>query len=216
MKPDKNQQLQLQQYLGKNLRYRETYAEFYDHILSATEALPAYSSFDEESRKIIQDDFGGIKGMRLIEQNYQRSVFAEMKKKYFSYAIENLKSPLVILWAVFTVGSYYLFNQPWFTFTEFFVVLVFIRLIPFVLQAVKQLNTAYIANAPKKSIKTGFFRWLNRGSFGLILLCLFGMPYSFRSAGPEQATLTEVFMTIFCLAVALHTFNFYWVYKDKL
>jgi hypothetical protein len=214
MKPDQKQQLQLQDYLGKNLRYRETYAEFYDHILSALEAMPNDGSFDEVSHKIIEENFGGITGMRLIEQKYQRSVFTEMQKKYFSYAKENLKFPLIILWVAFTVASYYLFKQPWFTFMEFLVLVIFIWLIPFALRLFKQLHTAKATGAPKKSIKSGFFNWLNRGLFMPIFLWL--LAQTFRSADPEQATLTEVFMTIFCLVVALHTFNFYRVYKDDI
>jgi hypothetical protein len=216
MKPNQNQQLQLQQYLCKNLKYRETYAEFYDHILSALETLPGDISFDDASQKIIAEDFGGLTGMRLIENKYQRSVFAEMKKKYFSYAIENLKFSRLILWIVFIATTYYLFEQPWFTFTEFFVMLVAIRFVPILLQLARHLNTTRTVGAPKRSVKSNFFRWLDKGQFGLILLWLAGMPRSFRSAGPLQATLTEIFMTVFCLAVALHTYNFYRVYEDDI
>src|ERR1700744_1948174 len=216
MKVSPNQQIQLQQYLSKNLKYRETYAEFYDHILSALETLPGNASFDDASQKIIAEDFGGMAGMRLIENNYQRSVFTEMQKKYFSYAVENLKFPRVILWIVFTMAIYYLFKQPSFTFMEFFVMLIAIRFVPFLLQFVKKFNAVRVMGAPKRSVKRGFFKWLNKSQFGLILLSLVGMPHSFRSAGALQAILTEIFMTIFCLIVALHSYNFYRVYEDDI
>ncbi len=109
MKPNQQQELRLQAYLAKNLRYRETYAEFYDHILSVVETLPVGISFDNASEEVIEKSFGGIAGMRLIEQNYQRAVFAEMQKKYFSYAIESLKFPGIIIVAFFTLILYCLF-----------------------------------------------------------------------------------------------------------
>jgi hypothetical protein len=53
MKPNQNQQLQLQECLGKYLQYRETYAEFYDHIITALEAKPADAQFEETSKQMM-------------------------------------------------------------------------------------------------------------------------------------------------------------------
>ena len=215
MKPNPQQELQLQAYLAKNLRYRETYAEFYDHILSAIETLPVGISFDNASEEIIEKNFGGIAGMRLIEQNYQRAVFAEMQKKYFSYAIESLKFPGVIILALFTLTLYCLFKQPWFTFWEYLVMLLLIRFVPFLLQLAKQIKAHPVTGTPKRSVKTGFYRWLNKGPI-LIIGFIFEGTNSFRNADPVKATLTVVFMILFCVIITLHSVNFYRVYRDDI
>ena len=66
MKITPEQQSLLQRHLRKILKYRETYAEFYDHIVTAVEAEKANILFDDAVIGIIKNDFGGVKGMRSI------------------------------------------------------------------------------------------------------------------------------------------------------
>ena len=99
---------ELEKYLRKNLKYRETCAEFYDHILAALEAKPADGSFADAARQIINDDFGGIAGMRLIEAKYQQASFKELRDKYLQAILDCLKFPAAAVLLMYSIVVYYL------------------------------------------------------------------------------------------------------------
>src|SRR5258708_3419262 len=80
--------------LAKTSLYRETYIEFYDHILSALEAKPDTMDFRVAVESIIADDFGGYSAMRTIETRYQKTIMREMQRKYLGYLIDCLKFPI--------------------------------------------------------------------------------------------------------------------------
>jgi hypothetical protein len=106
MKPNQQEQQKMQRYLSSKLKYRETYAEFYDHIMSALENKSTDIPFELAMQNVIQDDFGGVEEMQRIENYYQRSIFIEMKKKYMSYVLANLKLPGIIILSAFVVLAY--------------------------------------------------------------------------------------------------------------
>ena len=155
MKPNQQQEQQLKHYLGNNLQYRETYAEFYDHIMAALEANNADVSFEAAMQKIISDDFGGAEGMRYIENKYQYSVFTEMRKKYLNEMIGNLKFPGIIMLSIFALLAYCLVKQPWFNFSVFLLLLLSIRIVPAILQMVLRFGSPSVYGQPKKSIRVG-------------------------------------------------------------
>lgn len=215
MKPNQLQQQQLRQYLGKNLKYRETYAEFYDHILAALEARPADTPFEDVAWKIINEDFGGIEGMRAIEDKYQFSIFREMKKKYLCYAAENFKPQWLAMTGIFAALVYYIVTQHWFSFLDFMLLLIGIRLIPAILQAKRQLKTIPAYGAPRRSIKSGFFTWVNYIPAIIMIGLISLMPGSFRNTDWIQAMNPVVMVVLFTL-VAMHSVAFYKVYRDDI
>jgi hypothetical protein len=215
MKPDQQQKMVLQQYLSKNLRYKETYDEFYDHIMAAFEAKPADCPFESTTMKIIKDDFGGIEGMRFIEDKYQYSIFTEMRKKYLAYAIENLKFPWILVFGVFAVLVYYTVKQSWFNFAVFLISLMAIRLVPPFLQMVRRFHSNRIYGQPQRSIKSGFFKWLNYIPAIIICLWLVLTPGSFNNSIWIQQ-INPFAITVLLLLVAFHSVTFYKVYSDDI
>jgi hypothetical protein len=58
----------LKQYLSKVLKYRETYDELYDHIITALSHRATITSFEETIADIISDDFGGPGNLLKLEK----------------------------------------------------------------------------------------------------------------------------------------------------
>lgn len=215
MKLTTEQQEFLKKYLRKNLSYRETYTEFYDHILSALEAKPQTMSFQDAIESVIAEDFGGYDGMTLIESRYKRAVTKEMQKKYLHYVMEYLKFPLIGVIAILTAVFYYITIQPWFGFMVFFGIILGTRLIPALLKGIRHFRLGYIFTDTKRSVKDGTFEWLDYIPgilFTLLLLCHISNQETpiewFDRANP-------IGLALFLTSCALHSLAFYSVYKDE-
>jgi len=215
MKPSQLQQQILQQYLGSNLKYRETYAEFYDHILAALEDKPQDGTFEDAARNIINNDFGGMQGMRFIEDKYQYSIFTEMRRKYLNYIIQGLKFPWVGVIGVLAMLVYMMVKQPWFNFGEFLLLMLFIRIIPALLQMAVRFNADHVYGEPRRSIKWGFFRWLNRIPAIVVCAWLLLTPGSFNNSMWLQ-NINPFVMTALLMLMAIHSFTFYKVYSGDI
>jgi hypothetical protein len=218
MKPTPDQELLLQKHLRKNLKYRETYAEFYDHILTAVEAEKADVLFDDVVIGVIKADFGGTKGMRLIEGEYQRSVFKELKKKYRHYVLDNFRLPGIFITVTLGVIIYFITKQPWFDMDVFLFNVIAIRLIPDILRMITYIRLPRIYKTPLRSIKTAFFKWQNFLTYFIFYLAYLLASHSLFSnpAGLKQITVTPLIITIPMLLVALHSLTYYKIYRDDI
>jgi hypothetical protein len=218
MKPSPNQELLLQQYLRKILKYRETYAEVYDHILTAIEAEKTDVLFDDLVIGTIKADFGGIQGMRLIENKYKRLVFKELQKKYLDCAIDNFRFPGIFVTAALGALIYWMVKQPWFNLDVFLFNILAIRIIPGVLMMLISLRSPRIYGAPRQSIKSDFFKWQN-----FIPAIIFFIAFSIATSGhfynpawfqkmiPGVPTMTALIMLM-----ALHSLTYYKVCRDDI
>jgi hypothetical protein len=215
MRPNQHQKLLLQQYLSENLKYRETFAEFYDHILSALEAKSVDSSFEDSVWKIINEDFGGAQGMRLIEDKYQQAIFVEMRRKYIANVVENIKLPWIILLITFGVFAYYFVRQPGFTFPEFLLLLFAVRIVPNLLHGVIRLKSPYIYGSPKRSVKRGFAKWLNFIPGVIICAWLCSVPGFFTNNSHLETTSPNVMAGLLVL-IAIHSLTVYRLYRNDL
>jgi hypothetical protein len=218
MKPTPDQELLLQKYLRKNLKYRETYAEFYDHILTAVEAEKTDVLFDDFVIEIIKADFGGTKGMRVIEAEYQRSVFKELKKKYRNCVLNNFRFPGIFITATLGVLIYLITKQPWFDMDVFLFNIIAIRLIPDVLRMITYIRLPRIYKAPLRSIKTDFFKWQNFITYFIFYLAYLLASHSLFSnpVWLKEITVTPLIMAIPMLLVAIHSLTYYKVYRDDI
>ena len=217
MKPTSAQLKALKDYLRKALNYRETYAEFYDHILAALESKHGNMSFEDAVNSIIGEDFGGIERMRSIEKSYQKETMKEMQKKYLTYVIECLKFPLISIFAVCSIIVYYLIKQPWFNLFIFLGVLFILRIIPRLLKSIRYFITGYVFYDTKRSVKDSIFVWLDY--IPGILFCFFMVLVPIFHKVSSMAWLKNMnsaVMTALFILYALHTFVFYKVYKEDI
>jgi len=215
MKPNTQQKELLSKYLRDNLKYRETYTEFYDHILSALESQTTTMPFQDAVNQIIKEDFDGLKGMALIESKYQKAVFEEMKDKYLTYAAQYIKTPLIGVTVMLSVIFYVMTSQPWFNLKTFILIALIVRFIPFILKGVRHFKTGYIFKDIKTSVKDRFFWRLDYfAGFLLFPLCL-TRPASFLSPVTWFNNGHPIIISIILILFTMHALLFYKVYHDE-
>jgi len=204
----------LEKYLRKNLKYRETCAEFYDHILAALEAKPADGSFADAARQIINDDFGGIAGMRLIEAKYQQASFKELRDKYLQAILDCLKFPAVAVLLMYSIVVYYLVQQPWYSLVVFLGLMVAMRMIPGILKFARYVRSGYVFADSKRSARDIFYRWVDYIP-GIVFVAVLCLTDAFNST-PLLIVKKPVFNMFFLILCGWHTVLFYKVYRKDL
>ncbi|SHN13688.1 hypothetical protein [Mucilaginibacter sp. OK098] len=160
MKPGPQQKQQLQEYLRKGLKYRETYEEVYDHILAALAYKPETSTFNSTVNEIIRDDFGGSKNLWRIEESFRKSVAKDMSKQFWQLFSAYLKFPLVVYTAIISAIVYYIIyniNVQPVAFERIFILFAFL---PALLVPVRYYKIGYIFKDTKKSVRDNIFIWI--------------------------------------------------------
>jgi len=214
MKPDISQKAWIKDCLRKNLKYRETYAEFYDHVLAALEALPSDFDIHDSVKKIIHEDFGGMAGMRDIEAKYQKSTFREMQFKYLDAVMECLKFPLILFLLPYSIIICFVVRQNWYNFFTFLILMVIIRLISGLMKFARYIRSGFVFADTKPSAKDSFFKWMDYVP-GVILLAVLCGNDLFRSAPPALLK-NSVFNAIFLIVSGWHAIAFYKVYRHDI
>jgi hypothetical protein len=95
MKLTEDQLIILQDTLNERIKYKETYDEVYDHVLTALEQVDSNIPLGQAINTIMLNDFGGFKGLKKIERRRWWMVILQMAKKQLWYLIDYLKFPLL-------------------------------------------------------------------------------------------------------------------------
>jgi hypothetical protein len=117
MIPTDEQAFVIRRYLDKHLKYRETNAEMFDHILTALEHVLAQLSFGDAMNKVI-DDIGGLKGLAMIETANRAANIRAILVRYIQTLKQICKSPFIIVATVCTLIIFWLNN--YFLLSQFF------------------------------------------------------------------------------------------------
>ncbi|QJD95036.1 hypothetical protein HH214_03645 [Mucilaginibacter robiniae] len=96
----------LKKYLRSILRYRETYEEVYDHVLTALTAKPDSISFEEAVNTILKDDFGGANSLPDMEKRCHKAVMMDMLRKQWFYVKAYFISSKIIFTILLTLATY--------------------------------------------------------------------------------------------------------------
>jgi hypothetical protein len=108
MKPNQQELEIIEDLLGSATKYRETYEELYDHILSALETTPNQVLFDDALYHIVEHELGGKAGIIKIEAKYSKAAIKDIAKKYLTYFGRYLVSPFALIAIVLTVLIFWL------------------------------------------------------------------------------------------------------------
>jgi len=106
MKPTLQQEENLKAYLSDILKYRETIDEVYDHVLSAVEGRPENVWFQDAVNQVLNDDFGGGKGLVKMEKQHLRDASWEGYVKMFKSLKANFQFPNIF----YTLTLFYIIN----------------------------------------------------------------------------------------------------------
>lgn len=135
------------------LDYRETYEEVYDHILTALEQKSQELAFQEAVNQIINDDFGGGKGLVKMEKKCCKSVSDEVLAQQWKYLKSNFEFPNIafttmLILIVFLSIKYIPFSPYIIT-----VLFAFAILIPNTFMLIRYYCIGYFTKDTKISIK---------------------------------------------------------------
>ncbi|GAB3938436.1 fatty acid desaturase family protein [Mucilaginibacter myungsuensis] len=157
MKPTPQQDTTIRQYLRDSLRYRETYEEVYDHVLTALEQRPFTGTLEEAVNQILREDFGGYDQMRAMENDAKRQVISDGVSKYLKFFASYFRWPRVfytlgaVLVVYFTLAQVKL--EP-IVFEAIFAMVVFT---PGILSLRRYYIVGYIFKDTKRSIRDDVF-----------------------------------------------------------
>ncbi|GAA4097037.1 hypothetical protein [Mucilaginibacter panaciglaebae] len=113
MKPTTSQEELIGQILRRFVKYKDTYDEAYDHILSSLEALPNGSDFRNSIHHIIENELGGPKGLKSLEKQRIWFGIREFIIEYFDNLLKLLTSILTLPLAACTYLFYYSICAGW-------------------------------------------------------------------------------------------------------
>lgn len=193
------QQRILRAYLDKELTYKETYNELYDHISSGLETSPESSSFEVALKTYVAREFGGPNGLHLIEKQYRATVITRIKKQYSDNIRQFLRFPNIIILAIFSASVYVVFSAGWFDRTWYFMLALVLSFATNGLKITQYYCASYWKKA-KASVKYNSFAVIK--FLPLVLLALISSGCAFiaeeypgkwlNTVGPVVATLTFV------------------------
>lgn len=130
MKPNTEQLESIKNILGSVTNYRETYAELYDHILTALDAIPDNDSVPQALYHIVEVELGGKKGIAKIEATYKKVATKEVFRRYMAYLVSYLLSPFLLVAIALTVLAYKFFTKSFEEFGWLRVVCMWLNVIP--------------------------------------------------------------------------------------
>ncbi|RZA03328.1 MAG: hypothetical protein EOP47_03220 [Sphingobacteriaceae bacterium] len=147
----------LQEYLYKALRYRETYNEIYDHILTALEHEPAANFFETTVSNVIEKEFGGSNNMIYMEVKSKRLVNMEIKTQYRRKFADWFKLPLVAYTLTIAAFNFYFWGSK----SPVLGIMGLIFFIaPLILMLLRRVIARFKYDSHKASIRDGAFDWL--------------------------------------------------------
>jgi hypothetical protein len=206
----------LKDYLDKELTYKETYNELYDHISSGLENTAEGCSFEQTLKTYVIREFGGTHGLHTIEKQYRATVQKGMRKRYLDYMYNLFRFPNIMLPAVLVGAVYAIFSSHWFDtkwyFALFFVASVFVNGI-----GAAQNIVRYFSKGAKPSVKVGGFEMVQ--FFPLLIFAITAIYCHFfvSAATPNMwfITLSPVVSTCILTAYGLHIISFLKMYRAE-
>ncbi|MDB5002346.1 MAG: hypothetical protein JWQ34_571 [Mucilaginibacter sp.] len=162
MKPNREQQEFIKAKLNGILRYRETYAEVYDHILLALAQQADYQDFETLVNNIIEQDFGGDFKLRQMEDKCRVAAIKKVKKQYRQSFMRWFKSvPLLVSVAATFLLLNYIALQSLLVMEVFFGLII---LIPEIIFIAKRIKTGYLFGDTKASLRDAILKKMTYGS----------------------------------------------------
>lgn len=104
-----SQKKKLRTLLWEKVKYKETYYETYDHILTALEAYEENNiEFDELIRRIINEDFGSMDTLLIMEEEREKIVVKQVRARHWQHIMSYFRLPLFIITCMLTCLAFYL------------------------------------------------------------------------------------------------------------
>lgn len=190
MTPTEPQDKNLRKYLRSILKYRETFEEAYDHILSALEKEDGTTNFQESVRKVINEGFGSPNGLVEMEEAYHKFTVKEAKKQQIANLKSYFKGSAVIIPLVLFASVYVAVTTFNLTLGILLWTLLAVNFTSWVSILIRFYYTGFYTNDTKRSIKDKVFNDIALRPMGVINM-LFIVSYM----GKNEAKISAMMVT---------------------
>lgn len=157
MKLTADQDNNLRKYLRDTMRYRETYEEVYDHIITALENRAYTGTLEEAVNQILREDFGGYDNLRKMEDDAKNAAVKSGISNYLSFYIEYFKWPRLLYTVCYAAVIYWCFAYAPLTPVVLEAVVAIMIITPCVLSLMRFYKIGYRFGDTKKSVRDTVF-----------------------------------------------------------
>ena len=215
MKLNKDDIVYLNNFLNKELVYRETYNEIQDHVLSALEQYPDNATFESAFRDIINTQFRGTAGLRAIDRQYRKFGVTEMRKRYLNHIADMLKFPSVVYLAMLLIAAFFFFNYIAANVLAHIGIFIVVSGFPGIVNGIRYIKTGYYYGSVKRSVSDDGFRFLKYVPGVIYVIFTFYLwRMHFQPASLINTVQPGVATTVFTIYF-LHALAFYKLYKEE-
>lgn len=201
MKLTEQQLSAIQQKLTCTVKYKETYDELYDHVISTIENLDGEYT-DTTIDEVIEHDFGSYDNLNNIERSSTKLAGKAMQKKHWQNITYFLNWPAVLFTIALIIAGYYICINPANRKTLIgFTILCAILPISYLLltKLYAKYRAWYFNDYRKASIKDGYIYNAAILSNSVINILMFAINKTILLAGPISL-LVFVMYTIYVLS----------------
>ncbi|MES2426736.1 MAG: hypothetical protein V4560_07160 [Bacteroidota bacterium] len=222
MQPNQEQQEFISKRLRSVLKYKDTYEEVYDHILTALEIVPDDGHFFNTVDNIITNELGGAKGIKRIEAKYMKWAIKQFIKDYFSLFVGCLTSAITPIIIAGTVGFYLLVHNIAYNDSSFTPIEMLVCLLPSITQGTLvikkrvfgtdnvKVTPDYMADART------YVQSVNTGWLGMVIILLDSVTKLLYIYIPKslQFNLGAYPLTLLFFIAIIHSITYYKLFKD--
>jgi hypothetical protein len=160
------QQEELRIILSDYTKYKETYSEVYDHVLSALEEQndSLDTSFEQKVHEVLDADFGGLSQLPVMEKQRVKWINNQIAKRQLHFAAAFFNSPLIICTIITGIAIYQLASTKLLSIA--LLIAIYTMLAPTIIVGFRIVNNAF-GKKGKPSIKNNMFNQI--GIYGVIL-----------------------------------------------
>lgn len=157
MKISPEQDSKLRKYLRDTMRYRETYEEVYDHLITALENRPFTGTLEEAVNQILREDFGGYDNLRKMEDDAKNAAVRNGINKYLGFYLEYFKWPRLFYTICYAAVIYWCFGHAPLIPVVLEAVVAIMFITPGVLSLMRFYKIGYRFGDTKKSVRDTVF-----------------------------------------------------------
>lgn len=148
---------QLRKYLRKELKYRETSEEVYDHILTALQEQFSAISFEQAVNDLIKADFGGGEGLLEMEKQCYKSVINDVTGQQWSFFKSHFKLNTLPVTLVLFLATYYSLITIRFSPFILMLLLFTVMVVPGLFVMTRYFSIGYFIKDTRKSIRDSIY-----------------------------------------------------------
>jgi hypothetical protein len=215
MKPTAKQDILLKEYLRKVLRYRETYEEVYDHILTALAHNPYTGTLEEAVNQILREDFGGYDQLQKMESKAKSAALKDGVNKYLLYFFSYFKWPALPFTLGFAVLVYFTLAQVRLLPIAWEALFALIILTPAILSLRRYYWVGYVFRDKKRSVRDDIFARISMVPTRLIVFLGIGITINISKGRDIWQHATPMVLTALYVLSAVYLLSLIKLYKHE-